>query len=162
MAAKKALANYRQAEEFSHFGSELALSAHNGLARGKSILELFSQPPTITYSFIEQQLMLDIILHLEDTSSLDVKKLKANVKQFAEQVKSDDDFDRIKDQLQQQSMASLVTDLPSIDEGITQLTSTDTVESAGDTDKASTEDTIKVDADGQVTTVKPDDKEKGS
>lgn len=162
VAAMKALATYRQAEEFAHFGSELALSAHNDLARGKSILELFSQPPTITYSFIEQQLMLDIILHLEDTSSLDVKKLKANVKQFAEQVKSDDDFDRIKDQLQQQSMASLVTDLPSIDEGITQLTSTDTVESAGDTDKASTEDTIKVDADGQVTTVKPDDKEKGS
>src|SRR5690606_24868088 len=51
VAAMKALATYRQAEEYAHFGSELALSAHKDLARGKSILEIFNQPPTVTYNF---------------------------------------------------------------------------------------------------------------
>lgn len=104
VAAMKALATYRQAEEYAHFGSELALSAHKDLARGKSILELFNQPPTVTYNFMEQQLMLDIVLNLDDTALLDVKKMKELVRDLAPQVKSDEDFDRIRDQLQTGSM----------------------------------------------------------
>src|SRR5690606_6072839 len=100
----KALATYRQAEEYAHFGSELALSAHKDLARGKSILELFSQPPTVTYNFMEQQLMLDIVLNMDDTAGLDVKKMKEQVRELAPLVKSDEDFDRIRDQLQASSL----------------------------------------------------------
>lgn len=104
VAAMKALATYRQAEEYAHFGSELALSAHKDLARGKSILELFSQPPTVTYNLMEQQLMFDIVLNMEDTSLLDVKKMKQHVRELAPQVKSDADFDRIRDQLREMSL----------------------------------------------------------
>lgn len=104
VAAMKALATYRQAEEYAHFGSELALSAHKDLARGKSILELFNQPPTVTYNFIEQQLMLDIVLKLDDTAQLDVKKLKEKVRDIATTIKEDSQFDGARDQLQAASM----------------------------------------------------------
>jgi F-type H+-transporting ATPase subunit alpha len=104
VAAMKALATYRQAEEYAHFGSELALSAHKDLARGKSILELFNQPPTVTYNFIEQQLMLDIVLKLDDTAQLDVKKLKEKVRDIATTIKDDSQFDGARDQLQAVSM----------------------------------------------------------
>lgn len=104
VAAMKALATYRQAEEYAHFGSELALSAHKDLARGKSILELFNQPPTVTYNFMEQQLMLDIVLNMDDTALLDVKKMKEQVREIAKQVTKDEDFDKYRDQLQQGSM----------------------------------------------------------
>ncbi|MFZ1323782.1 MAG: sodium-transporting two-sector ATPase [Candidatus Saccharimonadales bacterium] len=104
VAAMKALATYRQAEEYAHFGSELALSAHKDLARGKSILEVFSQPPTVTYNFMEQQLMLDIILNMDDTAQLDVKKMKENVRGMAGMVKQDSQFDGIRDQLQAASL----------------------------------------------------------
>ncbi len=103
VSAMKALATYRQAEEYAHFGSELALSAHKDLARGKSILELFNQPPTVTYSFMEQQLMLDIILNMDDTALLDVKKMKEHVREVAKTA-TDDNFDTYRDQLQQSSM----------------------------------------------------------
>ncbi len=105
-AAMKALATYRQAEEYAHFGSELALSAHKDLARGNSILELLNQPPTVTYNFMEQQLMLDIVLNMEDTSLLDVKKLKEQVRNMATMVKEDGQFDGIRDQLQSASLLS--------------------------------------------------------
>ncbi len=152
VAAMKALATYRQAEEFAHFGSELALSAHNDLARGKSILELFNQPPTITYNFMEQQLMLDIVLNTEDTSTIDIKKLKENVKQAAEQVKSDEDFERVKNQLQQQGIATPAQ--ATVGDG-TQELSDDAVNQAatgtesGEAQPATKE--ITVDKDGKMT-----------
>ncbi|MDQ3065352.1 MAG: sodium-transporting two-sector ATPase [bacterium] len=95
----KALATYRQAEEYAHFGSELALSAHKDLARGKTIYEVFSQPPTQTWNFMEQQLMLDITLNTDDTALLDVKKMKEHVREIASQIKEDSQFDGAKEQL---------------------------------------------------------------
>ncbi|MBA2279188.1 sodium-transporting two-sector ATPase [Candidatus Saccharibacteria bacterium] len=106
VATLKALATFRQAEEYAHFGSELALSAHKDLARGKTIYEVFSQSPTETYSFMEQQLMLDIVINLDDTSNLDVKKMKENLREIAKQVKDDGDFEKWRDELQNKSMIS--------------------------------------------------------
>lgn len=158
VAAMKALATYRQAEEFAHFGSELALSAHNDLARGKSILELFTQNPTITYNFMEQQLMLDIVLNLEDTSTIDVQKMKDNVKQMAEQVKSDDDFDRVKAQLLQASMASPVSS-EAVSDGMTPLTNTSPADSGQPAPAEQPVKEIDVDENGKVTTVETDKKD---
>lgn len=125
VAALKALATYRQAEEYAHFGSELALSAHKDLARGKSILELFSQPPTVTYNFMEQQLMFDIVLNLDDTSMLDVKKMKQHVRELAPQVTGDDNFEQIRDQLQALSMLEQAPVAPGAAGGPTELTKVD-------------------------------------
>lgn len=122
VAAMKALATYRQAEEFAHFGSELALSAHKDLARGKSILEIFSQPPTVTYNFMEQQLMLDIVLSMDDTALLDVKKMKEHVREIAKQT-TDENFDTYRDQLQQASLLEGSAPPPAATGGPTELSS---------------------------------------
>lgn len=95
----KILATYRQAEEFSHFGSELAADAKRALAVGKSIFEALTQGPTDTYSLMSQQLIFDIILHLGDGEDVDVNALKVNAAEFAKQVKGDEDFDKARDGL---------------------------------------------------------------
>ena len=58
----KTLAAYREAEEFSHFGSELAIEAKIALEKGKNIFKVLNQGPSDTHSLYEQQLMLDIVL----------------------------------------------------------------------------------------------------
>lgn len=103
----KLLADYRQAEEFSHFGSELALEAKKALQTGKYIFEMLSQSPADTYSFMAQQLMLDIILTLEDGESLDISALKLHVVEYAAKITSDDDFDKIKAELKSKSLIEI-------------------------------------------------------
>lgn len=101
LAAKtlKILAAYRQAEEFAHFGSELAAEAMRALATGKRILNALTQSPTETFSLMAQQLMLDIILNLEDKADLDVSSLKLNAKEYAAKITKDEEYDSIRDQL---------------------------------------------------------------
>lgn len=95
----KLLADYRQAEEFSHFGSELAAEAKRALETGKRLFQMMTQTPTDTYSLMAQQLMLDIVLHADTNVPLDVSNLKLNVTEFAAQVTSDDVYDQVRDQL---------------------------------------------------------------
>lgn len=97
--ALKTLANYRQAEEFSHFGSELAAEAKHALATGKLIFKVLTQSPSDTFSLMAQQLMMDIILNTSDGEELDVNLLKLNVSAAAPQVTSDEVFDGIRDTL---------------------------------------------------------------
>jgi F-type H+/Na+-transporting ATPase subunit alpha len=94
----KLLADYRQAEEFSHFGTELAADAKRALAVGKRLFELMTQSPSDTYSLTAQQLMLDIVLHSGD-EPLDVNVLKLNIVEYAAKVTSDDVFDKVRDEL---------------------------------------------------------------
>lgn len=94
-----ALNAYKQAQEFSHFGSEMAIGAQQELQRGKRIYELFNQQPAEVYSINEQLLMLDIVLNADDTKVLDMKSLKANVAQFAAQLTKDEEFDGVREQL---------------------------------------------------------------
>lgn len=103
----KLLADFRQAEEFSHFGSELALEAKKALQTGKHIFAMLTQSPADTYSFMAQQLMLDIILNLGDGETLDVSNLKLNVVEYAAKITSDDNYDQIRDQLKEVVIARL-------------------------------------------------------
>ncbi len=95
----KILADYRQAEEFSHFGSELGPEAKHALATGKRIFEVLTQGPGDTYSLMAQQLMMDIILNLEDGSEIDINSLKLHVRDAAAKVKNDDGFDGVRNEL---------------------------------------------------------------
>jgi F-type H+-transporting ATPase subunit alpha len=95
----KTLADYRQAEEFSHFGSELAVEAKHALDTGKRIFELLTQSPSDTFSLTAQQLMLDIVLNLEEGVSLDVAKLKNEVTKAAAEIQQDDQYDAVRDKL---------------------------------------------------------------
>lgn len=95
----KMLAGYRQAEEFSHFGSELGPEAKKALATGKRVFELLTQAPGDTFSLMAQQLMLDIVLNLEDGAVLDINALKLNSNDFAKKVEKDEDYQKVHDML---------------------------------------------------------------
>lgn len=101
LAAKtlKILADYRQAEEFSHFGSELGPEAKRALVIGKHIFEILTQSPSDTFSLYAQQLMLDIVLHLEDGVTLDVNLLKINANDFGNKITKDEEYDGVRDML---------------------------------------------------------------
>lgn len=97
--ALKLLAGYRQAEEFSHFGSELALEVQKSLEFGRRLFELITQNPSDTYSITAQQLMLDIVLNLEEGESLDLSALKLHAGEFATKVQADSEYEKIREEL---------------------------------------------------------------
>lgn len=97
--AFQALAAYRQALEFSHFGSELALEARKDLETGQRIVAIYNQTPTETYPVMSQQLMLDIILHAVENETIDIQTLKTNVNQLAAKIQKDEDYQTIRDEL---------------------------------------------------------------
>ncbi len=103
----KILADYRQAEEFSHFGSELAVEAKKALDTGKRLFELVIQSPSDTFSLMAQQLMLDIVLNVEEGTKLDISVLKLNVAEFAAKVTSDEAYESIRDQLKKKATSGL-------------------------------------------------------
>lgn len=103
----KTLAMYRQAEEFSHFGSELAVDAKRALDTGKHIFEILTQGPTDTYSLTCQQLMFDIVLNLEDGAQLDVNALKLHAPEYALKITKDEDFDAVCAELKSKCVAEL-------------------------------------------------------
>ncbi len=97
--ALKVLADYRQAEEFSHFGSELALESKRALNTGKKLLGLMNQSPNDTFSIMAQQLMMDIVLNLEDHVSLDISTLKLKAPEYAAKITEEKDYEKVRDQL---------------------------------------------------------------
>ncbi len=104
--ALKLLAEYRQAEEFSHFGSELALESKSVLEKGRSLLKILSQGPTDTYNILAQQLMMDIVLGLGEKDKLDVSALKSKVQEYVSKIKKDEDFEKVRDDLKKACLLS--------------------------------------------------------
>lgn len=103
----KALTSYAQAQEFARFGTELAISARQDLARGTLLYKMLNQIPGERYSFIAQTLMLDIILNMQEGESLSVELLKQNVVAAAGQIKEDKDFEGVRDALKVKSSMEL-------------------------------------------------------
>lgn len=95
----KALAKYRQADEFSHFSSQLSAETRTDLARGKHLYAALQQPPEELHSLIEQQLMLEVIMNSPDDRGVDVAGLKLAVKGRSAEATSDDEYDRIETEL---------------------------------------------------------------
>ena len=91
----KILAKYRQAEEFSHFGSSLSKEASIDLLLGRQIYQALHQPPEERYGLVEQELVLEAILLGKGMSEIDVDALKKSAKELQPQVKEDKDYDRI-------------------------------------------------------------------
>jgi F-type H+-transporting ATPase subunit alpha len=86
------LAAFLQAQEYAHFGSELAVESQKDLVRGHQLYELFNQKTSEVYPALQQQLMLEVLLGLGDKETLDIAKLKATVPSFANQLKTDADI----------------------------------------------------------------------
>ncbi len=91
----KSLAKYHQAEEFSHFSSQLSKETRLDLARGKHLYEALGQTPEELYSLPEQQLMLETIMLSPDDRAIDVAGLKQAVQEVAKDELSEDQYDSI-------------------------------------------------------------------
>lgn len=106
----KTLAAYRQAAEYSRFGSELALEAKQDLASGKRIQELIGQKPTETFSVMAQQLMFEITLDLADGEMLDMQAMRLSAVELAEKVVENGDksnYTEIKTELKSKSLMEI-------------------------------------------------------
>ena len=100
----KALAAYKQAEEYAHFGSELSPESEADLVRGKNLYQLFNQAIGETYNLLEQQLLLDIVINLAVDESVDISKLKDLVHESVKKIENDNDpeksnYDALRDEL---------------------------------------------------------------
>jgi F-type H+-transporting ATPase subunit alpha len=98
----KILAKYKQAEEFSHFGSSLSKDAKIDLELGKQVREILHQPPEERHDLATQQLMLETVIMGGGKVQIDIAGLKASAKEASKQIKDikeDTDFDRIEPEL---------------------------------------------------------------
>jgi F-type H+-transporting ATPase subunit alpha len=98
----KSLTSFAQAQEFSRFGTELALQAQKDITLGNQLHALMTQIPGETYSVIEQQLMVDTVLDPAASIGIRIPELKKAVKEIAVQVKGEEDYEpnlvRLKEQ----------------------------------------------------------------
>ncbi len=107
----KAIAKYHQAEEFSHFSSQLSKETANDMAIGKRIFEILFQPPDELHSVTEQQLMLETVFLSDSDMTLDTKAIKADVKKLAGDVKDEKDLDKIEASLiKKHSVSTIVNE----------------------------------------------------
>jgi F-type H+-transporting ATPase subunit alpha len=102
----KALAAYSQAQEFSHFGAELADSAKADIARGNWLHAVFIQKPGETYNVMAQQLMMEIVLETPTDQKIDIEVLKRQAKELAGSIKKDEEFAPALAKLKQQAITA--------------------------------------------------------
>lgn len=98
----KQLARYRQAEEFSHFSSQLSKETRIDLTLGKYILQVLQQPPEERHSLIEQMLMLETVMLSGGERDMDIAGLKQSVREVSHKVKDVKDeatFDKLEAEL---------------------------------------------------------------
>jgi len=103
----KALTTYAQAQEFAHFGSELAVSARQDLNRGELLYKMLNQIPGERYSTKAQTLMLDILLNIQEGESISIEALKKNVVEAASQLTDDSKFEAVRNDLKAKSMVEV-------------------------------------------------------
>lgn len=81
------LAQYRELLDFSQFGTELDKNAQQRLARGQRAVEVLKQSQFVTYSFVQQALML-FVLQEGVLDAIEVPNVHAFVTQFVSYVES--------------------------------------------------------------------------
>lgn len=81
------LAQYHELLDFAQFGTELDEVSQKRLARGAIVVELLKQPSHITYSFVDQALML-FLFKENFLDSLALTQVKMFATQFVSYVKS--------------------------------------------------------------------------
>ncbi len=98
----KSLAKYKQAEEFSHFSSQLSKETRIDLQIGTLINKVLQQPPEELFSLSEQQLMLETVMLSGGEVDVDINGLKEAVRKVADQAKEEADYDRLEAELLKQ------------------------------------------------------------
>lgn len=88
----RTLAEYRQAEEFSRFGSELSDESKFTIAKGKNLIAILTQAPNEIYNTTAQQLMLDTVLNAKVNETVDIAGLKDQAVKLAGNIKDENDY----------------------------------------------------------------------
>lgn len=104
--SNQVLAAYRQAQEFSHFGSELALATKKDLELGKRLLETLKQIPGESYTLMSQQLMIDLAINTPEDQLLDTAAMKKAALEIAKDLK-DEDYEKAKEKLKGMSLVEV-------------------------------------------------------
>lgn len=86
-ALRLELAQYNELLDFAQFGTELDEVSQKKLARGALAVELLKQPQSVTYSFVDQTLIL-FLLKENFLSALELKHVYQFITQFVSYVKS--------------------------------------------------------------------------
>lgn len=81
------LAQYRELADFSQFGTELDVEAQRRIDKGRRAVEVLKQPQYITYSFIQEALML-FILDGDFLDDIEIDHVHIFVVQFVSYVES--------------------------------------------------------------------------
>ncbi len=81
------LAQYRELLDFSQFGTELDDSAQRRLNQGRRAIEVLKQPQYLTYSFIQEALML-FVLDGDFLDDIEISQIHTFVTQFVSYVES--------------------------------------------------------------------------
>jgi F-type H+-transporting ATPase subunit alpha len=105
----KTLAGYRVADEYAHFGTELSAESQADYDKGKLLFRLMNQDIGETYSLMDQQFMLDIVLNAKVEENIDLNKLKTIVKEYSARVQEDKDLKGNWEQLRDELKAQVVT-----------------------------------------------------
>lgn len=91
----KALASYHQADEFSHFSTQLSAETRLDLARGTHLYQALQQPPEQLFDIWQQQLILETIMSSQDDRAIDVAKLKELVLAMEQAPAEEADYDKV-------------------------------------------------------------------
>jgi F0F1-type ATP synthase alpha subunit len=89
----KSLTAFSQAQEFSRFGTELALQAQKDITLGNQLHALMTQIPGETYTLVEQQLLIDTVLDPMANVGINIPDLKKSVKEISKDVKGEEDYE---------------------------------------------------------------------
>ena len=97
----KKLAEYRQAQEFANFGSDLAAETRQTLELGKQLTDALRQPPSERRTITEQQLTLQTIVLGNGQKPLNVDGLKTQARDIAASLQTDEEINNTAQQLLQ-------------------------------------------------------------
>jgi F-type H+-transporting ATPase subunit alpha len=86
-ALRLELAQYHELLSFAQFGTELDDVSKKRLARGERVMQLLKQPQHVTYSFVDQSLML-FLLKYDFLDEIEVAQVHEYASQFVSYVKS--------------------------------------------------------------------------
>jgi len=95
----KKLADYRQASEFAHFGSDLTPESKQTLQLGEQLIDAMRQTPNELFSVLEQELIMATILAATGERKLNVGLLKMKVREVAPTLANEDAVDAAVQQL---------------------------------------------------------------
>lgn len=98
----QALTAYDQAQEFAHFGSDMALTARKDIELGQKLRELMTQIPGETYTVLAQQMMLDVVINPQNGASVNIPALKKAASEIASKAKEESDYEQLLQMLKNQ------------------------------------------------------------